>query len=204
MRAKKNKLLLNRVYKRAAVLENFYAEGVVPDDVAALLKKRGGIDYVYDQLRAAKKLRREDLIEEDESDDEGDAALAEADADEDAEQPALADGGGDDLPAGDEASRETPAIARAQNDPPNDGKGEAEPPDPPKQGRLDVIDLEKDVAIEMEQPHQVELVLNATGGLIRFKRWPPDKRGWRRITGHIESLDRDEDQSLDKPNDDVA
>jgi hypothetical protein len=81
----------------------------------------------------------------------------------------------------------------------------AEPSDPPKQGRLGVIDLEKELAFEMEQPHQVGLVMNATGNLIRFRVWPRDGRGWRRVTGRIVSLDdQAEDQSHDKLNDDVA
>jgi hypothetical protein len=83
--------------------------------------------------------------------------------------------------------------------------GEAELPVPPRQSSLNVYDEEKEVVIEMYQSHQVGLVLNTTGGLIRFKVWPRDKRGFWRVTGRIESLnEQGEDQSLDKRNDGEA
>jgi hypothetical protein len=66
MQAKGNQQRLFRLYKRAPVLEQFYAEGVIPDHVAALLKERGGVDFIYDQLCASKKIRREVFAVEDE------------------------------------------------------------------------------------------------------------------------------------------
>ena len=65
------------LYKRAPVLEQFYAEGVIPDHVAALLKERGGVDFIYDQLCASKKICREVIAVEDEG-HEPDAPINEA------------------------------------------------------------------------------------------------------------------------------
>jgi hypothetical protein len=68
-RARGNKQRLYRLYKRAPVFEYLYDEGVIPDDIAALLKERGGIDCIYDQLCAEKKVLRETFPAEDESND---------------------------------------------------------------------------------------------------------------------------------------
>jgi hypothetical protein len=112
---------------------------------------------------------------------------------------------GENVPSGGPGSRELVAMPRAANDHSDVLEEKAESSEPSKQGRLDVIDLEKELAVEMEQPHQVGLVLDAAGGLIRFKKWPRDGRGWRRITGHIVSLDaQGDDQSPHAPNDDVV
>lgn len=65
MRAKGNDWRLNRIYKRAPVLEQFVAQGVVPDHVTSLLKECGGVDQIYEQLCAAKKIRSTDTIQGD-------------------------------------------------------------------------------------------------------------------------------------------
>ena len=103
------------------------------------------------------------------------------------------------------AQRESVAMPQAASGQFDEIIGEAELLVPPRQGSLNVYDEEKEVVIEMYQSHQVGLVLNTTGGLIRFKVWPRDKRGFWRVTGRIESLnEQGEDHSLDKRNDGEA
>jgi hypothetical protein len=57
MQAKRNEWRLNRIYKCARVMEQFLAQGVVPDHVASLLKESGGVDQIYENLCEMKKIR---------------------------------------------------------------------------------------------------------------------------------------------------
>ena len=58
MQAKRNQWRLNRIYKRAPVLEQFFLQAVVPDHVASLLKESGGVDQIYENLCETKKIQR--------------------------------------------------------------------------------------------------------------------------------------------------
>jgi hypothetical protein len=166
MQAKGNDVRLNRVSKSAAVFDSFYAEGVNPDAFATILKERRGVDFIYDQLLASKRIRREVIAVEDEADgldasvaeplpaetNDGTAEVETSDAAEDAADSGIA---GDSIALGaisqsdDEASRQLAAMARTANQHSNALSGQDQEAERPPRRPLSRADREVYVAFKM-------------------------------------------------------
>jgi hypothetical protein len=211
MQAKRNEVRLNRVYKSAAVFDTFYAEGVDPDGFASILKERGGVDFIYDQLCDSKRIRR--FAVEDEG-DEPNAPTIEAlpsetmenladdetsEADEETTDGTLA---GDSIvlnvnpPSDDRVSRLAAPLPRAEFGQADEVKGKLTTV-PQKEGRLDRINLETDLAVTF-QPYDLVAILEAGGALINVRIEEHDGRNWAPVQERIVRLfPRDEDQLPD-------
>jgi len=190
MRAKGNKHRLGRIYKRAPVLEYLRTLDVLPEDVTAFLGMNGGVDCIYDQLNAAKALRRKKCNAGDNR--EADAASRQMTSDSDA-APVTEAEADDDNPAPIDPDQRDPSPGAA-TEPVESLDDEIDPLALPRRRRVNVRDLRTELVIEME-PHQIEFVLNSAGGSLEFRVLPAHEQDFRRVVGHITNLRNRDDQS---------
>jgi hypothetical protein len=134
--------------------------------VAALLKERGGVDFIYDQLSASKKICREVIAVEDEGDEPNAENLPDdetSDADEDTTDGTLAS---DSIvlnvnpPSDDRVSRLVPPLPRMQPGQHDEARQEVAANPYDKKGPMNRIDLETEVPFKFS-PGEARKILQS-------------------------------------------
>ncbi len=214
MQSKHDEPIQTLNYKYTKVLVSFYAENVVPDNVAQRLKDGGGIYFIYTQLCKSEKLRSERIATETQSNDV-DATPAEilaSDTSNGATDDEPPDANEEEMRAGsedcgimgtpiilnsnmvtdDQILPPVPAMRRAANAQTDEVKREISIAQP-KQGPLNRVDLKKELIVEF-LPEEIDKILASGGGEIAFSLMPCDERGYVRAIGRLRgfSIPRDD------------
>lgn len=203
MQSKHDEPIQTLNYKYAKVLMSLHNDGVAPDNVAQRLKSGGGIYVIYDRICKLDSLhkngplneRKRDGVDltEDESPDADEDVYP--NVDEEGEQAASEDGDTSDNaivhranpPTDDQRAPPPPAMQRATNNQSDEIKRENHLIIQSKQGRLNRVDLKRELIVEFH-PEELDEILASGGGEIMFSVMPCDERGFRRVIGSIKRL----------------
>jgi len=203
MQAKGDAPTLQRVSKWAIVFEEFHSEGIHPDDCITALKARGGMDYIYEQISALKKARRQEPSDVVDYSSDGHSVQTNPvapntfAADDNASVPAESGASGDavacsiamhGVPQADDEVQELSANAARTDHGQHSPVGEAAIANRyDKKGPLNRIDLETEVAILLS-PDDLGAILNSAAGVIRYSVIRRDGCGWVHIAGGIKQI----------------
>ncbi len=203
MQAKGDAPTLQRVSKWGIVFEDFYSEGIHPEDCITVLKDRGGMDYIYEQISASKNAGRQEH-----SDVAYHTSCAPSvhtnpgtpnpfAAHDDASVPAESSASGDAVarsiamhavPQADGEVQELSARSTQKDHGQHSPVSEAVIASRyDKKGRLNRIDLGTEVAMQLS-PDDLEAILNSAAGLIRYNVIRRDGRGWVHIAASIKQI----------------
>jgi hypothetical protein len=157
------KALQNRVYKYARVLEHFYQNEVLSDEVPQRLKDSGGIDAIYAAIcRGASDTLTAGI--------QAPSAAGKIDGDG---RRSYDDGDG----GTDEGQRKPVPLLTTASDPRDTLRHELQATGAAKPGPLNRINLETTLATEMFG-YDLKEILQAKRATIRVIVEPPDVRGW--------------------------